>query len=120
MSDTCKGKVCPSLSTPQKMIECIEHRCAHYQHLLGKNPQSGKPIDHWDCAFNWANILAVENAQQSRQTAAAVESFRNEFVKGQYSANQKIDRLIGVVEVAGRGGRPEAIDVTPSIPEIGK
>ena len=30
----------------------------------------------------WTPILLVENAQQSRQTGTAVESFRNEMVAG--------------------------------------
>lgn len=90
MSDTCKGKVCPKLSGPvfspkqgiiMHEVVCIEHRCAHYQHLLGNNPQSGVALDQWDCAFNWVNILSIENAQQTRQAGAAIESFRNEMVR---------------------------------------
>lgn len=30
--------------------------------------------------MSWLPILMIENAQQSRQTGAAVESFRNEMV----------------------------------------
>lgn len=89
MTDTCQGKVCAKLSGPvvrggrPELFEvvCIEHRCAHYQHLLGKHPQTGEVIDAWDCAFKWTNILLIENAQEARQTAAAVESARNEQVK---------------------------------------
>jgi hypothetical protein len=31
--------------------------------------------------MSWLPILMIENAQQSRQTGAAVESFRNEMVE---------------------------------------
>jgi len=108
MSETCKGKVCPKLSGPVfvpkegiKMHEviCIEHRCAHYQHLLGNNPQNGQGIDHWDCAFNWSNILLIEGAQQTRQAGAAIESFRNEMVRGNVEARNLLshDALQGLL-----------------------
>ena len=119
MSDTCKGKVCPKLSGPVFVpkqgivlheVVCIEHRCAHYQHLLGKNPQTDAPLDHWDCAFNWTNILAIENAQQARQVGAAIERARNESVK---SARHLAAAVIEVANAAG--GRASALkDITPS------
>lgn len=69
-------KLCPLLKK-----DCIGHGCKFYVHLLGNNPQSGKPIDEWDCTWAWMPILLIENAQQSRQAGAAIESFRNEMVK---------------------------------------
>ena len=39
--------------------------------------------------MSWLPILLIENAQMSRQTGAAVESFRNEMVKANES-NQKV------------------------------
>jgi len=47
----------------------------------GTNPNNGKPTEEWGCAMAWLPILMIENAQQSRQTGAAVESFRNEMVE---------------------------------------
>lgn len=47
----------------------------------GTNPNNGKPTEEWGCAMAWLPILMIENAQQSRQTGAAVESFRNEMVQ---------------------------------------
>jgi hypothetical protein len=32
--------------------------------------------------MSWMPMLMIENSQQQRQTGAAVESFRNEMVKG--------------------------------------
>jgi len=57
--------------------ECIEHRCAFYQHMIGQNPQTGAAFDTWDCSHRWVPLLLIENSQQQRQTAAAVESLRN-------------------------------------------
>lgn len=45
------------------------------------NPNTGEPIDEWQCAVNLLPILLIENSQQQRSTSAAVESFRNETVK---------------------------------------
>jgi len=35
----------------------------------------------------WLPVLLIENAQQSRQTGAAVESFRNEMVEVNKASN---------------------------------
>lgn len=67
-------------------IPCQKHDCMNYQNVMGTNPQTGETINKWDCAFNWTNILLIENSQQQRQTGAAVESFRNEMVE----ANKKV------------------------------
>lgn len=89
MSETCKDKVCPKLSAPVYVpklgiqmheVKCIEHRCAHYKHILGNDPQTGKTIDHWDCSLNWVPLLLIETSKEVRQGAAATESLRNENV----------------------------------------
>ena len=70
------GNFCPLL---QK--ECIGLECAWITQVRGSDPNSGKEVDHWDCAVKWIPMLLIENSQQQRQTGAAVESFRNEIVK---------------------------------------
>ena len=49
--------------------------------ISGTNPNDGQPTEEWGCAMAWLPVLLIENAQQSRQTGAAVESFRNEMVE---------------------------------------
>jgi hypothetical protein len=61
--------------------ECKEHKCRFFIQIQGKNPNTGEPINRYDCAISWLPILMIENSAQSRQTGAAVESFRNEMVK---------------------------------------
>lgn len=56
---------------------CKQMDCAWFTQVRGKNPNGGEDIDHWGCAVAWMPILLIEGAQQSRQTGAAVESFRN-------------------------------------------
>jgi hypothetical protein len=71
-----QGQHCPLLNKP-----CIKMQCRWYVRLLGKHPQTGNPVDHWDCAVAWLPVMLVEVAQESRQGAAATESFRNEMVR---------------------------------------
>ena len=60
---------------------CKQFDCAWFMKIDGTNPNNGKPTEEWGCAMAWLSILMIENAQQSRQTGAAVESFRNEMVQ---------------------------------------
>lgn len=66
-----------------KFEPCKQLDCSWFIQLRGTDPNSGKEIDEWGCAVAWMPMLLIENSQQSRQTGAAVESFRNEFVKEQ-------------------------------------
>ena len=70
------GHYCPLLKK-----NCIEHKCAWYIHVRGSNPNTGEDLDNCACSISWLPILTIENAQQSRQTGAAVESFRNEVIR---------------------------------------
>ncbi len=56
-------------------------RCPWYQNVQGQHPQTGERIDHWACAIALLPMLLIENAQESRQGAAATESLRNEIVR---------------------------------------
>lgn len=70
------GDFCPLIKK-----DCIGLKCAWFTQLRGMNPNTGEELDEWGCAVTWMPILAVEIAQKSNQTGAAVESFRNEVVK---------------------------------------
>lgn len=70
--------LCPLFKEKQ---EDVCHKCGFYTHVRGTNPNDGKEIDHWACAIEFLPVLLIENSQQSRQTGAAVESFRNEMVR---------------------------------------
>jgi hypothetical protein len=70
-------------------FECEEvkdnqiYKCRWYVSLKGKDPQSEEIIDNWNCAMAWIPILLVENSQTNRGQTQAIESFRNETIKGQ-------------------------------------
>ena len=78
--------LCPLLGS-----ECIEDgairdgelvKCRFWVHVQGKNPQTGETVSNGDCAFCWTPVLLIENSKVNRETGAAIESFRNEMVKG--------------------------------------
>lgn len=55
----------------------VNCHCRKWIQVMGNNPNTGEPINRWDCADAWAPLLAINTAQQARQTGAAVESLRN-------------------------------------------
>lgn len=57
--------------------------CPKFVNVKGMDPQTGAIIDRWGCVDSFLPLLLIENAQQSRQTGAAVESLRNEVVKAE-------------------------------------
>jgi len=88
-------ELCPLLKSA-----CIERRCKFWVHLLGNDPQTGQPVDKWDCSFRFFPMLLIENAQQTRQAGAAVESLRNEMTVGQRTLSAALMGLISVAEQA--------------------
>lgn len=71
-------------------------KCRWWQHLYGKDPQTEKTIDQWDCAIAWLPITGIEGAQMSRQTAASVDKVANEIV----STKMDIANLGRAIQVA--------------------
>ena len=77
------GNFCPLIKK-----DCIGLKCSWYTQMRGTNPNTGEPVDEWGCAVTWMPFMAVEIAQKSNQTGAAVESFRNEVVRANQSNQQ--------------------------------
>lgn len=67
---------CPATGHTQKCKDLFQN-CPKWIMVQGKHPQTGESVNAWDCADVWIPILMIENSQQQRQTAAAVESLRN-------------------------------------------
>lgn len=55
--------------------------CPKFVRLTGRNPQTGAIEDKVGCVDGLLPLLMLENSQQQRQTAAAVESMRNALVE---------------------------------------
>lgn len=56
--------------------------CWKWVQIQGKDANTGEDVNEFRCADAWMVTLTIENSQQQRQTAAAVESFRNEMIEG--------------------------------------
>jgi hypothetical protein len=54
-----------------------------YQKVTGKDPQSEKIVEEWQCSIAWGPILQVQMAQRMIGVQAAIESTRNEIVARQ-------------------------------------
>ena len=61
---------------------CKKFDCAWFIEIRGKHPQTDEETSTWGCSIAVLPLLLIENAQQTRQAGAAIESFRNEVVKG--------------------------------------
>jgi hypothetical protein len=70
------GTFCPLIKK-----DCVQLQCAWFTQLRGTNPQTGQEIDEWMCAVSALPLLQIEVAKETRQGAAATESFRNEVVR---------------------------------------
>lgn len=81
------GNYCPLIKK-----DCIGLQCSWFTQMRGTNPNTGADVDEYACAIAWLPMLLTENSQQQRQTGAAVESFRNEIVKGNEVFGQLIMR----------------------------
>ena len=84
-------KIEPKNQCPLNNFEpCKQLDCAWFLKIRVTNPNTGEDTEDWGCSMAWMPMLLIENSQMSRQTGAAVESFRNEMVK----ANESSQRLL--------------------------
>lgn len=102
MFSSSNKKLCPLLKK-----ECIRHQCEWFTHVRGVNPNTGQDIEEWQCVVNLVPILLIENSQQQRSTAAAVESFRNESVK----QNISIGNLLAAAVEQSRYIEPATVNI---------
>ena len=63
-----------------------------YTKVVGTDPNTGETHDDWSCAISWMPTLQIEMSNTNRQTGSAIESFRNETVKGQKEFNKLISK----------------------------
>jgi len=89
---------CPLGSTCEEVKDDKIHRCRWYTKVIGKNPQSEEQIEEWNCAIAWLPILQVETSQTNRGQTSALESFRNETIKGQKTFNTLVQQRNNLLE----------------------
>jgi hypothetical protein len=83
---------CPLGSTCEEIKDGKIVRCMWYTEVVGKNPQSEEELNEWRCAMAWMPMLQIEMSQTNRGQTVALESFRNETVKGQAAFNKLIEQ----------------------------
>lgn len=77
-----KEIMCPATGFAKSCRSIVsECTCPKFVQIRGKDPQTGADVDKFGCVDSFLPMLLIENAQMSRQTGAAVESFRNEVAK---------------------------------------
>ena len=76
--------------------KCKQFECSWFIKVLGTDPNSGKEVEEYACAVSWIPTLLIENSQQQRMTGGAVESFRNEMVKSNYTSQEVLKASLGL------------------------
>lgn len=93
------GTFCPLIKE-----DCVQLKCAWFIQLRGKNPNTGQDVDEWLCSISALPMLQIEVAKETRQGAAATESFRNEMVKANQQnsvVNVLLNKRIAAVQEQG-------------------
>ena len=83
---------CPLGSTCEEAVDGVIKRCAWYTKMVGLDPNTGKEVDDWACSMSWMPMLQVEMSSTNRGQTKALESFRNETVKGQEEFNSLVKK----------------------------
>lgn len=76
--------------------KCKQLECSWFIKVMGTDPNSGKEVEEYACAVSWLPTLLIENSQQQRMTGGAVESFRNEMVKSNYTSQEVLKASLGL------------------------
>ncbi len=89
---------CPATGFARSCREIVaECDCPKFVSIKGQNPQTGEVVDRWGCVDSFLPLLLIENAQQSRQTGAAIESLRNVVSNAQQDADSRRQELLRLV-----------------------
>jgi len=91
--------------------------CPKFVKIAGTNPQTGAQVDQFGCVDSFLPMLLIENSQQQRQTAAAVESLRNESVRCQDALNEAI---AGVLQASLPNLLPPSSKMLPPIAQTAR
>jgi len=65
-----------------KLCKELFMNCPKWIQIIGHDPNTGQEVNKYMCQDSWMPLLTIENSQQQRQTAAAVEDLRNVIHKG--------------------------------------
>jgi len=81
---------CPLGSECEEIKDNKIQRCMWYTKVVGEDPNTGESLEDWSCAISWMPTLQIEMSKTNRGQTQALESFRNETVKGQKEFNELV------------------------------
>lgn len=87
---------CPLGSECEEIKNNKIYRCMWYTKVVGTDPNTGEEHEDWSCAISWMPTLQLEMSRTNRGQTEALESFRNQTVKGQSEFNQLIAKAKGL------------------------
>lgn len=98
-------------------FEDQKKQCRWWTHVAGKDPQSEKVIDHYDCAMAWVPVVVLESSQMTRHMTATTQEFRNETKEGFDNFKKAIGQAAGAFNrlAAATEGMLEAAVPLPAI-----
>jgi len=70
------GKICKG--GVRSDFEDQKKQCRLWTNVAGKDPQSEKVLDFFDCSWAWMPVVGLEQSQMTRQNTATMQDFRNE------------------------------------------
>ena len=74
--------VCPLGAECERIVDDHIEKCIWHVELAGANPQTGEPLNEKKCAMAWMPLMMVEVAGTNRGQTEALDSMRNEQMKG--------------------------------------
>jgi len=80
---------CPLGNECEKAVDGVLEVCSWYVCMKGTD-QTEEIVDDCKCSMAWMPILQVAVAGTNRGQTGALESFRNEMVRGQEEFNQLV------------------------------
>lgn len=87
--------------------------CRQWVHMYGKDPQSDKMIDRFECSFVWLTVTTIEGSQMTRQLTATLDAHRSEMSSNFGQVAKAVSE--GLHKVASR---PIMIAPPPTQPQI--
>lgn len=95
------GELCTDGVRPDFKLNAqgIKKPCRWWTQVAGKDPQSEKIIDHFDCSMAWMPVVGLEQSQMTRHNTATIQEFRNENHDAMEKWNRSIEKAAGALEV---------------------
>ena len=75
IKEMCVNGHTKSMGSDEKTGEA--YVCRWWTHIVGKDPQSEKQIDWFDCAIAWLPTIGIEQSQMIRQNSSGLDKTAN-------------------------------------------